>query len=268
MTRVVGIHSKYPRTGKGTCASALVARGWNQVDFADALRRAVARAIPNGWLTSVSDVDYAGCMPYESVSEGVWRDECKSWDLDHDSDALVAAHVAAEFGAEVGHRFATWLRDEERTLRQVLQYFGTEIGRARDPDHWVKEWLRPTLGVVSSNRRWRYDRLDGKLEEEPTRAFPGGVVASDVRFDNEAQAIRSLGGVVVELVAPWAKPPSDGIAGHASDAGISPELVDLRIGVPAMDDSRGYEGWARELRGNFIFHLKEFERERERGDAA
>lgn len=60
------------------------------------------------------------------------------------------------------------------TSRQILQRMGTEVGRSVHPEVWIRYALR---GVQPSS----------------------DVVISDVRFDNEAEAVRRLGGIIVQV---------------------------------------------------------------------
>jgi hypothetical protein len=96
------------------------------------------------------------------------------------------------------------------TPRDAMRWLGTEYGRAMiGEDVWVR----------AAMRRVERDLLGGFA-----------VVIDDCRFDNEAEAIRELGGIVVALTR-------DGIsysAEHASETGISPHLV--TYGVPNNTD--------------------------------
>lgn len=70
-----------------------------------------------------------------------------------------------------------------RTPRQFMQLLGTEFGREMiGEDVWVRAWER-ALGELA---------VDGF---KPLR-----IVADDLRFENEAAAIRRRGGVVVQLI--------------------------------------------------------------------
>lgn len=72
-----------------------------------------------------------------------------------------------------------------KTPRQFMQLLGTEFGRELiGPDLWVNAWRRSAA---------RY------LEEALVDGVPFRIVCDDVRFGNEAAAIRSLGGSVVML---------------------------------------------------------------------
>ena len=62
-------------------------------------------------------------------------------------------------------------------------------------------------------------------EWEQVRRSVDGMVVSDIRFDNEAAAIRDLGGVVVCVERRAAQP----IVPHKSEAGVSPALIDVTV---------------------------------------
>lgn len=90
-----------------------------------------------------------------------------------------------------------------RTPRQFMQLLGTEFGRELIGENvWVRAW----------------ERALGDLATDGFR--PLRVVADDMRFPNEAAAIRARGGVVVQLIREGAGSASGG--GHASER---PELL-------------------------------------------
>lgn len=90
------------------------------------------------------------------------------------------------------------------TPRFAMQTLGTDWGRECDPDLWVK------FGMMKAANLLRHGQA---------------VVFSDVRFENEARAIREAGGEVWRIVR-----PGEGLhgfaAGHVSEQ-TSPELVAL-----------------------------------------
>lgn len=86
------------------------------------------------------------------------------------------------------------------TPRQMMQSLGTE---------WGRQMVHPELWLRS---------LAARLPE-------GGAVVCDVRFDNEAEAIRKLGGVVIRLSRPGTGQGDD----HASERPVSDHLVDFEI---------------------------------------
>ena len=82
-----------------------------------------------------------------------------------------------------------------KTPRQAMRWLGTEWGRDLiAPDFWTELWAR--------------------------RAFPHrNVVVEDCRFDNEAEAVRRAGGLVVAVLRPSLDAAADGC--HVSEAGIA-----------------------------------------------
>lgn len=92
-----------------------------------------------------------------------------------------------------------------KTRREVLQGLGVSVRDTLGPDAWVNFALAHWL----------------EMKQAPT-------VITDVRFDNEAAAIRDAGGMIVRIVRPGA-----GLSGeqgqHSSEAGVSDDLVDVEI---------------------------------------
>lgn len=86
-------------------------------------------------------------------------------------------------------------------VRRLMQVFGTEVIREQyGQDAWVN------------------------LAARKIRENPGNYVLTDVRFDNEAKMVHGLGGFMVRL-------EREGLTadGHASEAGISDDLIDAVI---------------------------------------
>ena len=103
----------------------------------------------------------------------------------------------------------------EKTLRQMMQLLGTEFGRDKvDPDTWVKTMR---LRIASLEHGHGKSRKADELR----------IVIDDVRFENEAEMIRSLGGTVIRLVGP--EGPATGIEGHRSEKGLPDSLVDYTV---------------------------------------
>jgi hypothetical protein len=93
-----------------------------------------------------------------------------------------------------------------KTLREVYQTLGTDWGRNMVGDNiWIQAG------------RSRIETLLGDVESDIIR----GIVIDDIRFDNEAELIRSMGGIVIEITRP-STPQME----HASEAGISRDLID------------------------------------------
>lgn len=89
-----------------------------------------------------------------------------------------------------------------RTPRYAMQKLGTEWGREMiGDDIWRDAAKRQAIAAYQSGL---------------------SVVFDDVRFDNEAWAIREIGGIVISVWKPGLPPPMD----HASEQGIAPALTD------------------------------------------
>lgn len=99
------------------------------------------------------------------------------------------------------------------SIRQILQRLGTEVGRSLHPDVWVRYAARR----IAASR--------------------APVVVPDVRFANEVQALRALGGVVWRISRPGgpevAPHPSEALA---ADPGLRPDLELVNDGT--LDDFR------------------------------
>lgn len=90
--------------------------------------------------------------------------------------------------------------DGQHSPRTMMQTLGTE---------WGREMIHSELWVRSLF----------------TRAPASGVVISDVRFDNEAQAVLDRGGVILRVSRPGQAEDD----AHASEAGVSDQLVTLDL---------------------------------------
>lgn len=92
--------------------------------------------------------------------------------------------------------------DGSITPRVMMQTLGTEWGRALLDDFWLRVWQK---------------ELDTSADV---------VTVPDVRFENEASFIRSIGGHIVHVSR---KPTADMLAvpAHASEAGIKRQKGDI-----------------------------------------
>lgn len=96
-----------------------------------------------------------------------------------------------------------------KSPRQLMQLLGTEFGR-----HLVHDDL--WLILAQQNIANLLDL---------SSAWAGGVVISDVRFENEAAWVRAQGGVVVHIY----RPEVCGVNPHSSEAGIAVHDNDFNI---------------------------------------
>lgn len=89
------------------------------------------------------------------------------------------------------------------TRREALQHIGSAVRNRLDEGVWVRRVLA----------EW------GRLGRPAT-------VITDVRYDNEAKAIRALGGVVIQIERPGQQLLDGDAASHESERGLSTALID------------------------------------------
>lgn len=112
-------------------------------------------------------------------------------------DRIKSVHVRPE----------TFIKD-----RKLLQWLGTDWGRdSISKSIWVDIWKAEVQKNIEA----------GKL-----------VVCDDVRFDNEAEVVKGMGGTIVRILSSRTGERIDlnaGIKNHASEAGVAHEFVDVII---------------------------------------
>jgi hypothetical protein len=115
------------------------------------------------------------------------------------------------------------------TPRYALQQLGTEWGRDCFENVWVDYMIRTARELLGRERKTEnYWPQRGIVHMDSMWLGPCGVVVSDVRFANEARAVRAAGGKVLSVERAGAG--LDGAAGeHESERGVSPDLVDATI---------------------------------------
>lgn len=109
-------------------------------------------------------------------------------------------------------------------VRELLQEYGTEVRRGDDSLYWSRKWSNTVAEVLE--------------------AGVPGIVAPDMRFWNEAAAIKRFhGGVTVHISRPMVEGSSDTL--HASETGLKDYLFDVRFAnvgdIPAFE--RQIEEW-------------------------
>jgi len=99
----------------------------------------------------------------------------------------------------------------KEVYRFLLQYVGTDVIRQRDPDHWVK-----------------------RLEEEARGLLDQGysIIVSDVRFPNEADLVRRLGGQILKVVRPGSQDDDP----HPSEVLVDEIETDFTIETDDVDE--------------------------------
>lgn len=117
--------------------------------------------------------------------------------------AILLNRTVAECNGDNGFDREAKLSDQDFSMRDFLQRFGTECMRNNFGfDFWLKHMRRRIEALA--------------LVHGCTRA----AVITDCRFDNEAALVRELGGIVVEIRRPGLVPSA-----HVSDKGVEPDIV-------------------------------------------
>lgn len=118
-----------------------------------------------------------------------------------------------------------------KSYREMMQTLGTDLGRNLwNEDVWIN--------LVQ--KKWDWVKAGGLAAGAPSFGGFSGMILSDLRFDSEAEWVRSKGGIVIEIKRPDVSLthrikhmlPSTtevGLAGHQSEAGINPKLADLLV---------------------------------------
>lgn len=198
---IIGLVGK-AGAGKDSVADVLVEElDFVKMGFADPLRRMCCAWF--GW-------DFAQITKLEYKEEPSGHDPL--WLLHVDPDQV----AIEEFGSRTyGFTILTGLRQIEPTWtrRRILQHIGTEVFRAIDPDFWVKKAMDDVDQVGQMAR----------------------VVFTDLRFPNEADAVRARNGAVwfiEKLGGEGTKSPD-----HESEKGIERlgQKADIRIAATAGD---------------------------------
>lgn len=117
---------------------------------------------------------------------------------------------------------ALWEKPYPEAIRRLLQWWGTDFRREQDPNYWVND------GIVRAKEKAKM--ISHSL---------GVPVFTDVRFQNEAEAIRAEGGIIVRVTAPYEvrrerlgqHPPN-----HSSETAMDDFLPDLIV-RSAKDDA-------------------------------
>ena len=129
------------------------------------------------------------------------------------ADSLkVTSRIAVEYHEPNEIDLPEFPRMHELSGRQLLQWFGTEGGRKTfGEDFWIDQTLpRDSMKLLD---------LYGT---------PPIIAVTDVRFNNEAERIKSFtGGVMWKVVRTGTR--TERIDIHASEAGVDPALIDATI---------------------------------------
>jgi hypothetical protein len=130
--------------------------------------------------------------------------------------AITGLPVSRLKDRDVKEAVVPWLG---KSPRQMLQTLGTEWGRGTvHPEIWIR------IAMEHAGQHLAVGRC---------------VVITDVRFDNEAQAIIDAGGEVWSVTRPGWRCLADEAAAHQSEAGVSDRLITRTIDNSGpLDDLR------------------------------
>lgn len=137
-------------------------------------------------------------------------DEALEW-----ADALKIEDPLNHVAAQMFEKGQDQLSEFRVSGREFLQNFGTEAHRdVFDPDFWVNALLPTGYADPLTPKWWK------NFEDDTIFA-----VITDVRFPNEAQRIKELGGVIFEIHR-GGDPTGDT---HSSETPLPADLVDQTI---------------------------------------
>lgn len=114
---------------------------------------------------------------------------------------------------------------------KLLQWWGTEYRRSQDPDYWVKQWkaaINPRANIV---------------------------IATDMRFRNEAAAVKGVGGFTIQVSrknadgTPFVDPSRD--ANHVSETELDNYNYDYQL-IVKTGDLALLDQWATSL----VYYLR------------
>ena len=127
---------------------------------------------------------------------------------------------------ELARDYFAWPGTKDEKWRRILQVLGTEVGRAVDPDFWIK-----------------------KLDQDTQTC--SALVVPDVRFPNEADWIHRQDGLLIRVIG------RGGLVGQAGTHASETQILSLRADVEIIND-----GTVEELHAQVSRITREWFRER------
>lgn len=186
---IIGLHG-VSQSGKDTSAKVLIEKfGFKRIAFADKLREMLYALNP------IVVIPFDMLVQWDA--EGFAAAEGEAGLVGFDSEYNVAFGRLDTLVRTVGWDNAKQVPE----VRELMQRQGTEAGRNIFGENF---WVAAAMSEIGDSN---------------------AVVFTDVRFDNEAEAIRNAGGFIIEVVRPGYEPVND----HASDAGLSGDLIDAIV---------------------------------------
>lgn len=171
------------------------------------------------------------CADYSEYE--YWLDEQSGWEIRKFAGKLkdIASHLTGidvedfedqefkktKLGPEWNYQIDEFNTPTKMTVRDFLQKLGTDA--LRDGLH-PNVWVNALMADYRPEESW----LNTSLGEKPDVVYPNWII-TDVRFPNEAQAIKDKGGVIIRVDRPGVSP----INAHPSEIGLDSWNFDYRI---------------------------------------
>jgi len=92
-------------------------------------------------------------------------------------------------------------RSRHPAIRSLLQFWGTELRRAQDPDYWVKRTLIPAVEEIAQGNSIRITDVRFPNEASPSQALGVWIVRLDVSVETQAARLISRDGHLPEADA-------------------------------------------------------------------
>jgi hypothetical protein len=92
------------------------------------------------------------------------------------TNAIIDTMEKIDYDGNNPWTFERLVNEKPPLFRTLMQNYGTEVRRGDEPNYWVNQW---------KNR---------------VRMTEGTVITDDVRFINEAEAVREMGGVIIRII--------------------------------------------------------------------
>ena len=154
--------------GKDTVANLLVTHArFTAVAFAEKLRYELCDAF------AVEPLTFSRRVTKEEPHPALALERC----LDNNFTGTMLRTVFKTFDGSVEA-----FMEQARSPRQIMQWWGTEFRRSQLPNYWTQGLIQ-NINYQQSLHQLRH-------------------VITDVRFENEAQAVRNMGGVIWQVKRP------------------------------------------------------------------
>ncbi|MGN8004145.1 hypothetical protein ACTJKQ_13235 [Acidovorax sp. 22279] len=188
-THVIGLTGPMG-SGKDTVADLLTTHcGAHKMAFADALRAEIVEAycIEHVYLTRRETKEH----PLSALALSRCLDKAFV-------DRMFIQHRLFDNGQAA--------LDAPRSPRQIMQWWGTEYRRAAQPGYWVSK--------AAQHIHWRHKAMGDRL-----------IVITDVRFEDEANLVRGLGGQIWQIKRPGCDVPASAHVSEVTGEAFTPNLV-------------------------------------------